>query len=134
MTSSPGLPGTQGLTPSWWPRCHHGVLAQAGHGVGFCSWLEQISIQAASHTPPPPGLRQPQLGKVQGLRTGKGWEVVSVDVMFVITQRRVQRNVQHAEYQGAEAIYFRGFGLIALEFLLSLSLGPSYVLYCAVFF
>ena len=91
-------------------------------------------IQAASHTPPPPGLRQPQPGKAQGLRTGKGWEVVSVDVMFVITQRRVQRNVQHVECQGAEAIYLRGFGLIALEFLLSLDLGPSYILHSAVFF
>ena len=54
--------------------------------------------------------------------------------MFVVTQRWVQRNVQHAEYQGAEAIYLRGFGLIALEFLLSLSLGPSYILHSAVFF
>ena len=67
------------------------------------------------------------------MRTGKGWEVVSVDVTFVVTQRWVQRNVQHAEYQGAEAIYLRGFGLIALEFLLSLSLGPSYILHSAVF-
>ena len=132
--SSSGLPGTRGLALSGWPRCHHGVLAQAGRGIGFCSWLERIPIQAASHTPPPPGLRQPQPGKVQGLRTGKGWEVASVDVMFVIPQRRVQRNVQHVEYQGAEAIYLRGFGLIALEFLLSLSLAPSYILHSAVFF
>ena len=131
--ASPDLPGTQGLALSGWPRCHHGVLAQAGRGIGS-SWLERIPIQAASHTPPPPGLRQPQPGKAQGLRTGKGWEVVSVDVVFVITQRRVQRNVQHVECQGAEAIYLRGFGLIALEFLLSLDLGPSYILHSAVFF
>lgn len=108
VSSSSGPPGTRGLALSGWPRCHHGVLAQAGRGIGFCGWLEQIPIQAASHTPPPPGLRQPQPGKVLGLRTGRGWEVVSVDVMFVITQTRLEKR-SACRVPGSRGHFLAGF-------------------------